>query len=95
MSNALLDLVVSDTSRQKIKTVEEVSPDYTAAELVQGLLQELGLATHDQRGRSYSYHAFNRREARHLSANERIGDTCVTGDWLVLQPEVNAASGVE
>ncbi|UCH83226.1 MAG: hypothetical protein JSW50_12285 [Candidatus Latescibacterota bacterium] len=95
MSNTLLDLVVSDTSRQRVKSIEEVSPDYTAAELVQGLLQELGLATHDHSGRSYSYHAFNRREARHLGANERIGDACETGDWLVLQPEVNAAQGLE
>ncbi|MEJ2719738.1 MAG: hypothetical protein P8181_01175 [bacterium] len=90
-SSATLDFTVSDPSRQKVKTVEDVSPDYTAAELVQGLLEELRMPTHDAEGRSYSYHALLRREARHLGANERIGDALQSGDWLVLQPNVDAA----
>ena len=95
MSNALLDLVISDPSRQKVKTVEDVSPDYTAAELVQGLLDELSLPRHSPDGHAYSYQALLRREARHLGANERIGDACESGDWVVLAPEVNAAAAPE
>jgi hypothetical protein len=90
-SSTTLDLMVSDPSRQKVKAVEDVSPDYTAAELVQGLLDELGMPRNDAEGRSYSYNALLRREARHLGANERIGDAVQSGDWLVLQPNVDAA----
>jgi hypothetical protein len=92
MSSTTLDLVVSDTSRQKVKTVEDVSSDYTAAELVQGLIDELSLPRNSPDGHAYSYQALLRREARHLGANERIGDACKDDDWLVLQPEVNAAA---
>ncbi len=91
LSRATLDFTVSDPSRQKVTTVEGVSPDYTAAELVQGLLEELRMPTHDAEGRSFTYNALLRRESRHLSANERIGDAVKSGDWLVLQPNVDAA----
>jgi hypothetical protein len=92
MSSTTLDLVVSDPSRQKIKTVEDVSPDYTTAELVQGLIDELSLPRNSPDGHAYGYQALLRREARHLGANERIGDAVESGDWLVLQPEVHAAA---
>lgn len=92
MSSTMLDLVVSDPARQKVKTVEDVSPDYTAAELVEGLISELSLPRSSPDGHAYGYQALLRREARHLGANERIGDAVESGDWLVLQPEVHAAA---
>jgi hypothetical protein len=87
---ATLELTVSDTSRQKIRRVEDVPADITASELVQGLIDELQVPRNDAAGRSLSYTALLRREARHLGANERVGDNLTTGDWLVLHPRVDA-----
>lgn len=87
---ATLELTVSDVSRQKVLNVEEVSPETTAAELVQNLIDDLNLNRNDAEGRSLSYRAMLRREARHLHGTERIGDATVPGDWIVLQPNVDA-----
>lgn len=92
MSNgaAMLDFVASDVSQQKVRNVEGVSPDTTAAELVQNLIDDLNLSRNDAEGRSLTYRAMLRREARHLHGTERVGDAVENGDWLVLQPNVDA-----
>lgn len=87
---ATLELTVSDVTRQKSRRVDNVSPDTTASELVQGLIDSLNLPRNDKVGRSLSYAALLRREARHLGATERVGDNLQSGDWLVLQPRVDA-----
>jgi hypothetical protein len=87
---ATIDLTVSDITRQKKRQVENVSPQATAAEVVQELIDELNMPRNDSAGRSLSYRALHRREARHLRPTERIGDNVRSGDLLILQPEVNA-----
>ncbi len=87
---ATLELTVSDVSRQKVRSVEDVSPESSAAELVQNLIDDLALPRNDAEGRSLSYRAMLRREARHLHGTERVGDAVENGDWLVLQPNVDA-----
>ena len=87
---ATLELTVSDVSRQKVRSVEDVSPDTTAAELVQNLIDDLNLSRNDTEGRSLTYRAMLRREGRHLHGSERIGDALETGDWVTLTPDVDA-----
>ena len=89
---ATVGLTVSDVSQQKKRTVEGVSSDATAAELVQGLIDELNLPRNDGSGRSLNYTALLRREARHLGANERVGDHLQTGDHIVLHPRIDAGA---
>ena len=87
---ATLELTASDVSQQKVRNVEGVSPDTTAAELVQNLIDDLNLNRNDAEGRSLSYRAMLRREARHLHGSERIGDALESGDWVTLTPNVDA-----
>ena len=87
---ATIDLTVSDVTRQKVRQVENVSTRATAAEIVQELISELNLPRNDPAGRSLSYRALHRREARHLRPNERIGDSLQSGDFLTLLPNVDA-----
>jgi hypothetical protein len=89
-NTATLELTVSDVTRQKVREVEGVSTEATAAELVQALIDDLNMPRNDPAGRSLTYRALHRREARHLMPNERIGDSVKSGDWLVLQPNVDA-----
>ncbi len=83
-------LKVSDVSKQKMATVNDVPAEATVGELVKGLLNELRLPANDTEGRSLSYHALLHRESRHLNATERIGDVLIDGDELTLQPNVDA-----
>ena len=87
---APLELKVSDVSQQRVRTVEDVSQEATAAELVQSLIEDLNLPRNDRMGRSLSYRAMLRREGRHLGASERVGDAVESGDWVVLQPNIDA-----
>jgi hypothetical protein len=87
---ATLELTVSDVTRQKVRTVEDVSTRATAAELVDAFIADLNMPRNDPAGRSLTYRALHRREARHLHPTERLGDSVRSGDWLVLQPNVDA-----
>ena len=83
-------LKVSDVSKQKMATINDVPAEATVGELVKGLLDELKLPRNDREGRSLSYHALLQREGRHLNATERIGTALIDGDELTLQPNVDA-----
>ena len=83
-------LKVSDVSKQKMATVNDVPLEATVGELVKGLLDELKLPQNDPKGRSLSYHALLQREGRHLNASERVGAALIDGDELTLQPNVDA-----
>lgn len=85
-----IDLTVSDVTGQKVRTVENVPPSATAAEIVDELIAELNLPRLNPSGNSLSYRALHRREARHLRPHERIGDSVRPGDRLVLHPTVEA-----
>jgi len=87
---ATMDLTVSDVSRQRVRSVEDVSTEATAAELVEALIRDLNLPKTNPGGQSLTYRALHRREARHLRPTERLGESVRTGDWLVLQPNVDA-----
>jgi hypothetical protein len=85
-----MDLKVSDVSRQRVRTVEDVSTEATASELVEALIQDLNLPKTNPNGQSLTYRALHRREARHLRPTERLGENVRSGDMLVLQPNVDA-----
>ncbi len=83
-------LEVSDVSGQKAATVRNLPGDTTVGELVESLLRELDLAHDDPDGRPLSYQARLEREGRHLLASERAAEALMTGDRLVLQPNIDA-----
>jgi len=87
---AELELTVSDTSQQKIVSVEGVSANASVGDIVQRFLDELKLPRNDAHGQSLSYQALLNREARHLRSDERVGDALENGDWLTLHPNVDA-----
>jgi hypothetical protein len=87
---AEFELTVSDTSQQKIVSVEGVSAQASVGDIVQKFLDELNLPRNDAHGQSLSYQALLNREARHLRADERVGDALINGDWLTLHPDVDA-----
>ena len=85
-------LEVSDVSGQKRMTVDEIAEGSTVGELVEQFLAELDLMREDGDGRPLSYHARLEREGRHLHAAERVGDALLSGDQLVLQPNIDAGA---
>lgn len=87
-SIALLE--VTDVSGQKGATVSDIPPDASIGELVDHLLAELKLTRNDASGRPLTYHARLEREGRHLLASERAGEALLSGDRLVLQPNIDA-----
>jgi hypothetical protein len=87
---ATLELTVSDVSRQKVRYIENVPSETTAAEIVQSYLDDLGIPRNEPTGRSLTYRALLPREGRHLRPNEKIGESLQSGDWLVLQPNIDA-----
>lgn len=89
-ASAGIELMVSDVSNQKVVTVEDVPADSTVGDLVQGLLEEMGIPQNDQSGRSLTYRAMLHREGRHLFSHERVGEVLETGDQLTLHPNVDA-----
>ncbi len=87
---ATMELTVSDVSRQKVRHIENVPSETTAAEIVQSYLDDLGIAKNEPGGRSLTYRALLPREGRHLRPNERIGDSLENDDWVVIQPNIDA-----
>jgi hypothetical protein len=88
---ASMTLTVSDVSRQRVRHIEDVPRDTTAAEIVQSYLDDLGIPRNEpDTGRSLTYRALLPREGRHLRPNERIGDSLEENDWVVLQPNIDA-----
>jgi len=85
-----IGLQVSDVSGQKLHNVTNVPPDATIGELIQGMLSQMNLPQNDVGGHPLTYHALLEREGRHLHASERIGDAVVSGDRVVLQPNIDA-----
>jgi hypothetical protein len=85
-----LELTVSDVTRQKVRTLEDVSTRATAAELVEAFISDLNMPRNDPAGRSLTYRALHRREARHLHPTEQLGDSVQPGDWITIQPNVDA-----
>jgi hypothetical protein len=90
MEMASVGLRASDVSGQKKVKATGVPAYTTVSELVQSLLQKLGLPRNDVSGRPLSYRARLEREARHLNPNERVGDAIKEDDELTLHPNVDA-----
>jgi hypothetical protein len=85
-----IGLRVSDVSGQKTVRASNVPGYTTIHELVQGLLQRLGLPRNDVEGRPLSYRARLEREGRHLIGSERVGEVLVEDDLVSLQPNIDA-----
>lgn len=83
-------LEVSDVSGQKTATVSDVPRDASVGELVEQLLAELQLTKNDTSGRPLTYHARLEREGRHLQPSELVGNALMSGDRVVLQPNIDA-----
>ena len=88
---ASMTLTVSDVSRQRVRHIEDLPRETTAAEIVQSYLDDLGISRNEpETGRSLTYRAMLPREGRHLRPNERIGDSLEDHDLVILQPNIDA-----
>jgi hypothetical protein len=86
---------VSDVTGQKVLSVSNVPDDLTVSDLIQGLVGRMRLPANDAAGRPLSYHARLDREGRHLQGTERIHESVLPGDRVVLQPNVDAGRGAQ
>ncbi len=80
----------SDLSGQRKVDLSLDDMSETVADLLRRIVPGLGLGLNDPAGRPYAYHAFHRREQRHVHATERVADVVREGDELVLQPDAQA-----
>ncbi len=88
---ASIELTVSDVSRQRVRYIDNLPLETTAAEIVQSYLDDLGIPKNEEAtGRSLTYRALLPREGRHLRPNERVGDSLENQDWLIIQPNIDA-----
>ncbi len=85
-----ISIQVSAVSGQKEANVDDVPPDVTVGELVQGLLSEMNLPKNDVQGQPLKYQAQRERDGLHLPDTDRVGDALETGDRLVLHPNIDA-----
>lgn len=83
-------ITVEDVSGQNRRRISDVPSDAQVSEIVQRLLSDMQLPGSDAEGRPLTYTARLEREARHLGANERIGDALEPGDNLRLLPNIDA-----
>jgi hypothetical protein len=84
---------VSDVTGQKVLSISEVPGDVTVTDLIQGIVGRMRLPANDAGGRPLTYHARLDREGRHLQGHERVTDSVLPGDRIVLQPNVDAGGG--
>jgi hypothetical protein len=85
-----LGLRVSDVSGQKHVHAPAVPHGFTVRELVQRLVQKMGLTPNDVDGRPIAYQARLEREGRHLHGTEQVGDALRDEDEIVLTPNIDA-----
>ena len=85
-----ITLSASDVSGQKLARADEVPPDCSVGELIEGLLSKMQLPKNDVEGRPLTYQALLEREGRHLQSSETVGDALEDEDRIVLQPNINA-----
>ena len=83
---------VSDVSGQKLVNVNNLPPEASVGEMIQGLLGRMHLPQNDMSGRPLTYHARLEREGRHLHASEKVGDALQRGDRVTLQPNIDAGA---
>lgn len=90
-----LDLRVTDVSGQKNVRASAVPAHFTIGELIQRLIEKMGLAKTGSRGNPLSYYARLDREGRHLHGAETVGDVLREDDELVLTPDIDAGGPSE
>ena len=83
-------LRASDVTGLKRVRASAVPADLTVGELVQGLIERMGLSAHDVDGRVLDYQARLEREGRHLHASETVGEALAEDDEIVLTPSIDA-----
>jgi hypothetical protein len=89
-TTTLDDLLISDVTGQRLRSVGSVPTDCTVAELIQGVLADMRLPKNDGAGRPLVYHARLEREGRHLHGTETVGESLQPGDKVVLTPNIEA-----
>jgi len=89
-ATTMVGLRASDVTGQKRVRASAVPGDLTVGELVQGLIERMGLASNDVDGRPLDYQARLDREGRHLHATETVADALREDDEIVLTPSIDA-----
>ena len=85
-----LGLRASDMTGQKAVRAPAVPMTSTVSELVQRLIEKMGLARNDVEGRPVDWQARLDREGRHLHGGEIVGDALREDDEVVLTPNIDA-----
>lgn len=89
-----LEILAEDVTGQKAVNARNVPIDSTVGEMLDGLVPQMQLPRKDRSGRPLAYHARLEREGRHLHRSERVGDALRDADRVVVQPDINAGSGL-
>jgi hypothetical protein len=91
----IMRLEATDTTGQRLLEVADAAVDVAVGSLLEDtLVPRMQLPRFDSTGRRLTYHALLDRESRHLHASEIVGEACLPNDRLVLQPDIDAGSGI-
>ena len=91
MSNdTSITIEATDVSGQKAVRVRGIPCDSSIGELIDSLINRLGLPDTDAEGRPLNFEARLEREGRALRRGEAVGDALADNDRVMLQPEVTA-----
>ena len=91
----LMRLEATDVTGQRVLELADAPMDAAVGTLLEDrLVPEMQLPRLDSTGRRLTYHALLDRESRHLHASEIVGEACLPNDRLVLQPDIDAGSGI-
>jgi hypothetical protein len=85
-----IGLRASDVTGQKVVRASGVSTALTVTELVQRLIDKMGLSKTSADGRPMAYQARLESDGRHLHGSEIVGDALVDDDRVVLTPDISA-----
>ncbi len=86
----MLDLHVTDASKQRQAHPDDLASDSTVSELIDRMVRQMRLEQSDIAGRPLVYQLLHEKQGRHLHASERLGSVVEAGDQLVLHPEIDA-----
>ena len=91
-----LDLLASDVTGQTVVNIgiDPGDREMSVGELLDSLVPRMRLPRLGNGGRPLTYHARLEREGRHLHASEVVGEALLPKDRIMIQPTIEAGSGL-
>lgn len=92
LNTPIRTLSVRDVTGQRHVRVHDIPLDYTVGEVIDGILPRMELNRLDSGGAPVAFEARLEREGRQLNRTEKVGDSLVEDDEMVLLPRITAGA---